>query len=126
MFFCRYTSSQVYRLRQGFQAQTSPDGTSSTSFRWEAVPMSQMSEALLSFRILQSAHQPPFLLLQALPRLTCTSALRNRRNWLRSNYVPKNKKSHPPSTLWNKLRLESLWLGNWKIRIQFLQLYASI
>ena len=88
LFFCRYTSSQVYRLRQGFQAQTSPDGTSSTSFRWEAVPMSQMSEALLSLRILQSAHQPPFLLLQALPRLTCLSVVPNRLTSLYAQTIP--------------------------------------
>ena len=34
------------------------------------------------------------------------------------------QKTKNPTLPWNQL--ESLWLGNWKIRIQFLQLYASI
>ncbi len=66
-FLCsRPKASQVHRLRQGVQAQAPPYGAQAAALRGEALPVPKVPEAVLPLRLLQPAHQPQVLLLQAL------------------------------------------------------------
>lgn len=54
----RSTSTQVRRMHEGIQAQTPPDRTQAPAFRGKALPMQEVSQALLSLRILQVSSRP--------------------------------------------------------------------
>ena len=56
--YCRLASSQVQPVRQGFQTQTPSDRAPAPPLRREAIPVSQVSQAILPQRLLQSAHKP--------------------------------------------------------------------
>lgn len=53
----RSTAIQMQHLREGFQAQTPPYRTSSSSHWSQAFPMQQMWETVFSFWVLQSTHE---------------------------------------------------------------------
>ena len=53
-------------MRQGFQAQAPLDGAQETAQWGETLPVPQVSQTVLPRRLLQPAHQPQVLLLQAL------------------------------------------------------------
>ena len=52
-------------MRQGFQAQAPLDGAQETAQWGETLPVPQVSQTVLPQRLLQPAHQPQVLLLQA-------------------------------------------------------------
>lgn len=56
-------------MSEGVQTQTSPHGAQTSAQRREAVSVLQVPETLLPFGFLQSAHEPPLLLLQAVQRI---------------------------------------------------------
>ena len=66
----RPASAQVPRLRQGVQAQASLDRAQATPLRREALPVPEMSQAILALGLVLTAHQPQVLLLQAVPGST--------------------------------------------------------
>lgn len=57
------------RLPQSIQAQTPSNRAQTSAQRRETLPVLQMPETILPFRILQPAHEPPILLLQAVQGL---------------------------------------------------------
>lgn len=52
---------------EGVQAQAPPDGAQAPAQRREAVPVPEVSEALLALGLVQPAHEPPLLLLPTVP-----------------------------------------------------------
>lgn len=64
------------RVQQGVQAQAPPDGAQAAAQWREAVPMYQVPQTLLALGFVQSAHEPPLLVLQAVPRLSRLSKTR--------------------------------------------------
>lgn len=57
------------RVSEGVQAQAPPDRAQAATQRRETVPMLEMPQAFLALGLLQPAHEPPLLLLQALQRV---------------------------------------------------------
>ena len=61
----RLASTQMHRMREGFQTQAPLNRTQETTQRREAIPVPKVPQALLSQWLLQSTHKPQVLLLQA-------------------------------------------------------------
>jgi hypothetical protein len=70
LFGFRSKTAQVRRVQQGVQAQAPPDGAQAAAQRRKAVPMFQVPKTLLALGFVQPAHEPPLLVLQAVPRLS--------------------------------------------------------
>lgn len=53
------------RVSESVQAQAPPDGAQAPAQRREALPVLQVPEAVLPLGLVQPAHEPPLLVLQA-------------------------------------------------------------
>lgn len=61
----RLASTQMHRMREGFQTQAPLNRTQETTQWGEAIPVPKVPQALLTQWILQPAHKPQVLILQA-------------------------------------------------------------